>query len=214
MEIDWTDVRPRVAALAARPGLDRAFGWRWHEGLLEPPLTDAELTALEAQLGVELPGEYRSFLREVSRGGAGPAYGLFPLRRAADRWEWEGDGADITDQATLAQPFPHTEAFNPVDELPEQPDEDDGGDAEESWWELHDRVAFSPAHSVGLIYLCHHGCALREALVVSGPSRGQMWADDRADDQGFSPVLGDDGRPLTFAGWYRKWLTESEQQLT
>ncbi|MEU4558961.1 SMI1/KNR4 family protein [Actinoplanes sp. NPDC023936] len=215
IEIDWSDVRPRVAALAARPGLDRAFGWRWHEGLLEPPLTAAELADLEAQLGIELPGEYRSFLRDVSRGGAGPAYGLFPLRRTDDGWKWEGDGADLTDQGTLASPFPHTEAFNPADGLPERPDEEaDGQEAEDAWWELHDRVAFDPAHAVGLIYLCHQGCALREALVVSGPSRGQMWADDRADDEGLSPILDDAGKPLSFAGWYRRWLTESEQQLT
>ncbi|WP_433828444.1 SMI1/KNR4 family protein [Actinoplanes sp. CA-015351] len=213
-EIDWSDVRPRVAALVARPDLSRAFGWDSHQGVLEPRLTADELAELEAQLGVELPGEYRSFLREVSRGGAGPAYGLFPLRGVDGLWEWVGDGASLTAREALGRPFPHTEAFNPADGLPEQPDEEEGEDAEDAWWELHDRLVFNPAHSIGLLYLCHMGCALREALVVSGPARGQMWADDTADGSGFYPVLDDDGKPMGFARWYRRWLDESEQTLT
>jgi hypothetical protein len=210
---DWSDVRAGLARLAADPEARRVFGSAAHGFVADPPLTDAELTELEAQLAVTLPAGYRSFLRQVGRGGAGPAYGLFPVRRVDGRWRWEGDGADLTDLATLARPFAHTEAFNPADALPPPPDERDHDSAEaleaaeDAYQEEYDRIVHAPEHSVGLLYLCHLGCALREALVVSGPARGQMWADDSADGGGFRPLRDDAGQPLDFARWYRRWLT-------
>ncbi|RJL22585.1 SMI1/KNR4 family protein [Bailinhaonella thermotolerans] len=213
---DWSDVRRRVARLAEAAGDDAVFGSADHGWELEPPLEPGELAEVEARLGVELPGEYRSFLLEVSRGGAGPAYGLFPIRRVDGRWRWIGDGADLTDLDSLGRPFPHTEAFNPADGLPEPPDEadfdspEDFEAAEEAYWERHDAIVFDPRHYAGLLYLCHLGCAYREALVVTGPDRGRMWADDTADGDGFRPLRDDAGNPLTFAGWYRHWLTEAE----
>ncbi|WP_431926401.1 hypothetical protein [Micromonospora wenchangensis] len=49
-------------------------------------------------------------------------------------------------------------------------------------------------------------------LVVSGPARGQMWADDIAEGGGFRP-LHDDGTPLGFARWYRRWLEAAEREV-
>ncbi|MFB4285079.1 hypothetical protein ACBJ59_58125 [Nonomuraea sp. MTCD27] len=135
------------------------------------------------------------------------------------RWRWEGDGVNLTDLDTLNQPFPHTEAFNPADGLPEPPDEDDFDSteefnaAEDAYWEQHDTLVYDPRHSIGLLHLCHLGCALREALMISGPAQGQMWADDTADGKGFRPLHGDDGNPLGFARWYRRWLDEAEDQV-
>ncbi|WP_433265466.1 SMI1/KNR4 family protein [Micromonospora vinacea] len=217
---DWSDVRERLARLAAAPGAPDAFGSSTHRWELEPPLSAEELAEAETQLQVELPSEYRSFLLEAGRGGAGPAYGLFPMRRPDGRWQWEGDGADLTDLDTLKLAFPHLEAFNPADGLPEPPDEDDYDSpeefnaAEDAYWEQHDAVVFKPEHSVGLLYLCHLGCALREALVVSGPARGQMWADDTAEDGGFRPLRDDDGTTLGFGRWYRRWLEAAEDQVS
>jgi len=135
------------------------------------------------------------------------------------RWRWEGDGADLTDLDALAQPFPHVEAFNLADGLPDPPDEDDYdseeafNEAEDAYWEHHDEATGRPEQWVGLLYLCHLGCALREGLVVSGRARGQMWADDSADGDGFRPLVDDDGSPLGFARWYRRWLGDAEAQL-
>lgn len=77
-----------------------------HKWVVEDPLTQGELAELEAQMGVRLPEEYRAFLLHVGAGGAGPAYGLFPVRRVQGRWRWEGDGADLADLSRLAEPFP------------------------------------------------------------------------------------------------------------
>jgi hypothetical protein len=216
--LDWSDVRDRLGRLAAaRPAVD-VFGVSNHGWELEPPMAADELAEAEMQLNVMLPGEYRTFLLEVSRGGAGPAYGLFSLGLVDGRWQWAGDGADLTDLDTLDQPFAHHEAFNPADGLPAPPDEDDYGSeeefnaAEDAYWEQHDGAVFKPEHTIGLVYLCHLGCALREALAVSGPARGQMWADNTAEGGGFEPLLDEHGRPIGFAHWYRRWLDEAESQ--
>ncbi|MEU8265373.1 SMI1/KNR4 family protein [Micromonospora sp. NPDC048999] len=214
---DWSDVPDRLARLSTRPYADKVFGADGHQWRCEPPLTTDELAELESQLDVELPAEYRSFLVQVSRGSTGPAYGLFPVHRVDGRWRWEGDGADLTDLETLSQPFPHTDAFNPADDLPDPPDEADFDsedkfyEAEDAYWQQHEAVVFSPEHSTGLLYLCHLGCAYREALVVSGPARGQMWADDTASDGGFRPLHEPDGSPTGFTRWYRRWLEQAEE---
>ncbi|WP_434743031.1 SMI1/KNR4 family protein [Micromonospora sp. SH-82] len=215
IEHDWSDVPDRLARLAAGPPVE-VFGADAHGWTVEPPLGVAELAELEGQSAVTLPAEYRSFLLQVGAGGAGPAYGLFPVRRVDGRWRWEGDGADLTTPDSLGRPFPYTEAFNQADGVPEMPEEADFATAEEfetaelAWWERHDATMYDPAHFLGLLYLCHRGCALRDALVVTGPARGTMWADDTAEEGGFVPLLDADGGPLGFAGWYRRWLDDAE----
>lgn len=46
-----------------------------------------------------MPADYRAFLGQAGRGGAGPAYGLFPVGRKGDSWRWFGDGASTADDA-------------------------------------------------------------------------------------------------------------------
>lgn len=215
---DWSDVPQRLAQLARYRGTRRMGVHLTHRWRLEPPLSEDEVREVETQFQVELPEEYRSFLLQAGSGGAGPDYGLFPLRRVDGRWCWIGDGGELNDPSRLVQPFAHTEAFNPADGLPEPPDEDDYdsvealNQAEDAYWEHHDAVVFRPEHFAGLLYLSHGGCALRQVLVVNGPARGRMWADFTADDVGLEPLVDADGTPLGFARWYRRWLDEAEAQ--
>ncbi|MFF2101262.1 SMI1/KNR4 family protein [Streptomyces sp. NPDC058202] len=92
---DWTGVRERVMALGAASGGDKVFGAMGQGFALDAPLTGPEVADLETCLGVELPEEYRSFLLQVGAGGAGPAYGVFPVRRdGSDGWTWVGDAPE------------------------------------------------------------------------------------------------------------------------
>jgi hypothetical protein len=217
MHSDWSDIRERVSRLAAHPDAGRVFGTERHGWRLEPTLSVAELSALETQLRVELPGEYRSFLLEAGRAGAGPWFGLLPLYRDGGRWRWADGGR--TDLESLDHPFPHVTAFNPVDQLPAPP-ERDGYESEEAYAQaqnayvtMWDEESERAEHSVGLLYLCHYGCGHYEVLVVSGPARGQMWFDGRVADEGFTPLTDTDGTPIDFARWYRRWLDEAESQV-
>jgi hypothetical protein len=215
----WAGVRQRVEAAGAGPEGGKVFGALGHKWVLEEPLARGELAELEAQIGVRLPEEYRAFLLHVGAGGAGPAYGLFPVRRVQGRWRWEGDGADMADLSRLAEPFPDQGPDPKLldDLLAQRPEEEDFDDIEdfddaiEAWDERWDAVMFAPERTAGAIVICHLGCALREWLIISGSHRGTIWSDDRADDVDLVPLLNDDGKPVTFARWYSDWLEKAER---
>ncbi|MEU9498424.1 SMI1/KNR4 family protein [Streptomyces sp. NPDC048196] len=221
-EQTWTGVRERVLRLCSAPGAEQVFGYHGHGFALAEPLTADELADLERWLGVRLPDAYREFLREVGAGGAGPAYGVFPVRRVAGGgWEWVGDGGNMTTPARLPEPFPQA---GPDAELldaleAERPDEADFEsaeeyeEAEEAWWDRWETLMWSEDRTVGAICLCHIGCAERRWLVVSGPERGRIWADARCDGVDMQPLrLGpDDGTPATFRSWYLEWLERAER---
>jgi hypothetical protein len=203
--------------LALRPTPPEAvFGALGHRFEVEGCLTAGEIADLQAQLGVELPGDYRSFLLEVGAGGAGPAYGVFSLRRAEGGWSWFGDGAELTSLDLLARDFP-----GPIDPdeaaafYATQPDEDDFDEEDDymaalvSWERREEEVMWSPARTVGALCLCHLGCALREWLIVTTESRGTMWRDERADGGNLTPIM-IDGEHATFGRWYLEWLVKAE----
>jgi len=219
MTDQWVGVRRRVEAAGAGPEGSKVFGALGHKWVLEEPLTQGELAELEAHIGVRLPEEYRAFLLHVGAGGAGPAHGLFPVRRVQGRWRWEGDGADLADLSRLAEPFPER-GPDPMlldDLLAQRPEEEDFDDIEdfddaiEAWDERWGAVMFAPERTVGALVICHLGCAQREWLIISGAHRGTIWSDCRADDVDMSPLLDDDGTPVTFARWYIDWLENAER---
>jgi hypothetical protein len=76
-------VREAVVALATADPALRRFGAEHHRYALSPPLTGAELAALERQLAAPLPDDLRDFAALVGAGGAGPGYGVVPIDRAA-----------------------------------------------------------------------------------------------------------------------------------
>lgn len=221
----WQGVRERVAVLRAHPDHQKVHGVRFgnegHGFAFEDVLSPEALEALESWPGVALPEEYRSFLAEVGAGGAGPGYGLFPVRRLANEpgWRWHGDGADMTEPARMAEPFPVVRTLDErIAALGEAPDDDDFTDedafdrAQDSWQERVYELLDDPDLTVGAICLCHHGCAVRDWLIVSGPARGTMWSDSRCDDVDLAPIL-DDGKPVSFRDWYLDWLDNAETTL-
>ncbi len=221
MDRTWTGVRRRVEALGALSDSAEVFGARGHRFLLEETLTAAQLSELEAQVGVELPEEYRGFLLHVGAGGAGPAYGLFPVRRVQGRWRWEGDGAELADLSNLGRPFPQhgPDPDELASLLRRRPEEEgfaeieDFDDAVEAWDERWEDVMWKPERTFGAIVVSHLGCAYRQWLIITGPERGRIWSDDRAEDRDLVPLLTPDGQPATFAHWYLDWLERTEDQV-
>jgi SMI1 / KNR4 family (SUKH-1) len=216
--IDWSGVRARVRALSEDPRSHKLFGANGHGFELRDPLSSAELADAETQFGVQLPGEYRDFLRQVGAGGAGPFYGVFPLVRSGGSWGWEGDGSDLTDVGQLAEPFPGSPADPhalaalladyPNEEANDDlPDEYDYDALHEAWDARMEALLWHPDRTAGAICLCHEGCALRDWLVVTGPDPGTIWSDRRTD---FSDLI---LTKHTFGTWYMEWLAAQEAAL-
>jgi len=206
--IAWRELREALLRRSTRP-----HGWRDPE----PVLTPADLDDLQRQIGVALPADYQQFLLHVGRGGPGPGYGVTPVRHTGGRWKWHGDAYEF-DPDHLAEPFPLRRSdWYLEDELSaDYPDwftfarQSNYDAAVEAWWQRHDEVVFDPRRTYGAVPICDDGCALRQWLVVTGPERGNIWLDHRADGCGLTPAWLPQHRRVTFAEWYHDWLQTLE----
>lgn len=60
----------------------KVFGAKQHQYRWAPPVSEEKLQEWEQYFGIILPKEYRSFLKEIAGGGAGPYYGIYPIEEA------------------------------------------------------------------------------------------------------------------------------------
>ena len=70
-------VRPSFAEIRDRLAILASLCRKKYE--LRPPLTGAQVEALEARIGCRLPEQYRAFVTELADGGCGPAYGIVSM---------------------------------------------------------------------------------------------------------------------------------------
>ncbi|SMB81352.1 HEAT repeat domain-containing protein [Deinococcus hopiensis] len=103
------------------------------------------MEAFEAQHGVRLPEAYRDFLVQVGNGGAGQAYGLYPLDKTRT-------GGVLNNPSPLHPDMPKV------------------GD----WYEVLGLDEDSEAAYDGALTLLTQGCTYDVLLMVSGPYRGQI----------------------------------------
>ena len=62
----------------------RVFGASTHKYQLEAPLNEASISNFEEKFNITLPSCYRSFIKHIGNGGAGPFYGISALGQAYD----------------------------------------------------------------------------------------------------------------------------------
>jgi hypothetical protein len=161
---------------AGQLGVDR------HQFRLSPPASEEDVAAFEATHGIELPADYRIFLRELGDGGAGPYYGILPLSRWGDHL---GYFVEPVPGDYLARPNLIPLAFDRTDD-----------------WNHRLGIA-DDALFQGTIAICDQGCTYLALLVVSGPARGRVLYVD-LDLQ--PPLFVSD---LSFLAWYERWLDET-----
>ncbi|MER5888639.1 SMI1/KNR4 family protein [Streptomyces sp. NPDC001941] len=212
----WTGVRERVLRLAAHPRAGDVFGARGHGFALGPAMEHGQVRSLEAELGQELPVEYREFLLRVGAGGAGPDYGLMTPVPAEDGWQWRGVGLGFSGQPTTARfagrPFVAEALQKQLDVLDGQEPKPDAFDDDASFLQAHtawdDRYEeLYDAQEAGAVFLSEQGCGYSSLLVMTGPHKGSVWEDLRPMDRGIAPTGTD------FGAWYLAWLERAERQL-
>lgn len=176
--------------------------------ILFPCISDGEVSAFESRYSILLPPEYRYFLTIVGNGGEE----FFRLGEMDHGWEFapwnEGDGF----VGTLGKPFQYSEEWNNLAGYPEY---DPQRENDPQWIEDYDRKRdefdaryFLPID--GAIPIAHLGCCIRLWLIVTGPERGNVWYDDRANLQGLKPLCRSDGSRLKFLDWCKGWATHKE----
>ncbi len=172
----------------------KQFGSEKHKYKLNKVLTENEIINFEEQYKVKLALEYRTFLKHIGNGGAGPYYGV---ERLFDSLYRDLHYKNENEKVNLSEPFPHTMDWNL--------DFDEFSSNEE-----YENVYFSKEHSNGVLRLCNFGCGVFISLVVNGKEYGNMWFDDRCNDQGIysAPGLKENER-ITFLDWYEEWLDKS-----
>lgn len=214
-----TQIRQGLERLRALDAEHDLFGARHHRYELLGPAPEAALAELEEQHGFVLPPDYRAFLRTVGRGGAGPGTGLFELGTMDDGSRIRPWPAHVTP----GEPFPHRGQWNDRSILDRgRPMEEDFDTVEAfrealTGWEderaFENRQAYYAASGIGrgTVPLSHHGCGIRDWLVVTGPEAGHVFRDECADEAGVSPVPGRER--TTFGRWYLDWLEASLAEL-
>ena len=233
----WTGVRERVLALREAPNWRAVFGAEFgtygHGFELSPVLSEEQVRAVERRLGFDFPAEYRSFLLEVGAGGAGPDYGLFPVKPVVPVIPVAPVVPVAPEQSVpSANAVAPTEADPPARHVapPFRPERTRELDAHESaepqraaypdeeeflrdyraWDARHDEL--HDALTEGTLCVSEQGCAYYTLLVVTGPERGTMWDDVRAAGEGVVPVERAGKTRVSFAEWYLHWLGHAERQ--
>ena len=180
----------------------KLFGSENHKYLLNKCLSEFQIETFERINQIQLPSDYRDFLKNIGNGGIGPAYGLYRL----EDWNLE---LDIENNNFLMKKFPYQEKWNSYFDINEEI-EDYTESEEFQNWELE---YYSEKHIYGSIRICHYGCAIYYFLVVSGIEKGNIWVDDRANDAGIYPLSSENKTRYNFTEWYNKWLDESLRKL-
>ncbi|MCF3111173.1 SMI1/KNR4 family protein [Niabella sp. CC-SYL272] len=185
-----------------------------HQYRLNPPLEPEQVQLFEATHRVQLPDEYIAFLTILGDGGAGPFYGLRRLE-TSNICFFDPSGEAAHQYFDLSRPFPHTASWNMEAEL-EQLDarleaayEAGNQQLEKLLFEKKWELISGTEHDQGRLCLADDGC-IQVSLIINGPEKGNMWADERINDGDMHPLnqLGSTER-LTFLNWYELWLDQA-----
>lgn len=193
-------VREKLAELrAADPDL-RMSGASRHGYELRPPVTEALLTRLEAEVGMPLPEDYRTFLTYYGDGGAGPYYGVLPLAESVmavtDCHDVSVLGrdcpltTDVSFAELLGKPAEWTEHVARLDNDPEYA----------AGWDRLQTEYLAEPWPHGCLPICEYGCGDRFFLVLRGPRRGTVWVDSLSSATGLYCL------EVDFGTWYETWL--------
>lgn len=133
------------------------FGSESHNYRLNPCLSENQVFQFEKANGIVLPTDYRDFILQIGNGGAGPQYGIYPLNREQKAPERLSGNFDYTERAVWT--------WSDEDDTAADSDTDD----EEPF-------------EFGTLKIGTQGCTYYNVLILTGPSRGQIWSEDWGEE--------------------------------
>ncbi|MFY8000183.1 MAG: hypothetical protein ACOVSW_16430 [Candidatus Kapaibacteriota bacterium] len=232
----WERIKARVEALKKQDNTLEVFGAKHHLYRINHCLAEEEIAKFEQENDIQLPEDYRTYLKFFGDGGAGPHYGVIPLRKAA----CESFPLDVPFKFTLPY-FPDVDVhqFFEYDHATRTPRyffesrealiETIYG-TEEAYQKATNYVdektldAFTDEQYKeyraftkygGILWLCEEGCGHISFLVVRGQEYGAMWGDSTVSDYGIFPHTQKGDKTfktrLSFAEWFTEWLEKGER---
>jgi hypothetical protein len=167
----------------------RVYGASRHKYQLKPRSTESEILAFEKYYGITLPIEYRTFLRELGSGGAGPGNGLIDLEILPQQDDDGFDSKFFEDSSRIQKQFPISTKL-----------------AQEALARPKDKRFIEDVEydGLGCLEMADHGCGSFSFLVITGEQRGTVWYHGCSME--LIPAVDKQGQQLDFLGWYEDWL--------
>lgn len=217
---------PKIRAVldnASRWDMDLAQFACWsHAHLFNPVLPLEDLAAWEELTQVTLPEDYRTYLTQLGNGGAGPAYGLYPLSLPRDEFAQYlrrpciySDGQEEKYQDVI-QRFVHWYGLDDDwalyrEYFPDTPAWKDDVWSDAHWREwsdelervLDEKVVF-PLLYYGQHMITNEGCSGDIRIILNGSHRGYVHCATTDCDPEFAYM-----EPRTFATYKEDRLNET-----
>lgn len=196
MEQSIKRIKTKLADLKVKDNQNAVFGAQFHKYQLSAMLKEADIAAFEKRFNIELPSDYKLFLLLMGNGGAGPYYGIQPLE---DSLFEELNYKDKSELINPALPCVFSEAWNmTVDESVYN---------DEKQYSAFIYEYYNKKWVRGMLRICDMGALATANLVVNGNEYGNIWIDDRGEENGIYPfqLAGKQDR-VSFIEWYEHWL--------
>lgn len=189
-------IRAKLKAAKKADGGLKVFGAGSHRYQLDPPASEEEVRAFEAEYSVRLPACYRAFVTQIGNGGpssqgsgAGPFYGIYPLGEYVD--EIVDHPSVVLSQLAMLKPGMTEEEWAALT----QGLEEAGKRSDEEYEAELGRIY------AGVMPLGSQGCSYIHALVLNGAHAGRVLNMDLGQRVSFA-------YENTFLDWYERWLDE------
>ncbi len=173
----------KLKMAAQRDEALKEFGAARHGYRMNETLGAEAIASFEAEAGVTLPEEFSEFLQVVGNGGAGPYYGIAPLRPRPY--------ADTLRSACMLSPDMTQQQWNERTAFLEDPKMPQA-EKDRRLSELYG----------GLLEIGMMGWTFEMRLVLTGPYRGRIVYIDRTHQIPFFTY------EANFLEWYERWLDE------
>jgi len=174
----------------------KIFGAKTHQYQLNETVSLEWVRAFEKKYHIELPEEYVFFITKVGNGGAGPYYGVEPLKdteQSAKFYKHLSKESIYNDN--YLQFYKECVAF--FDN--EEPDDEKGYDElDKKYDEFCDKINY------GTLGITNQGCTFDTLLVVNGSRKGEIVYVDWNLELDYPPKL----IHMTFLEWYQGYFEE------